>query len=41
MRKEELLLKKSEAVKDIQWYVKNVLTPSRFLKVITCFQSLK
>ncbi len=26
MRKEELLLKKSEAVKDIQWYVKNVLT---------------
>lgn len=26
MRKEELLSKKSEAVKDIQWYVKNVLT---------------
>ena len=26
MRKEELLLKKSEAVKDIQWYVKNALT---------------
>ena len=26
MRKEELLLKKSEAVKNIQWYVKNVLT---------------
>ena len=26
MRKEELLFKKSEAVKNIQWYVKNVLT---------------
>lgn len=26
MRKEELLFKKSESVKNIQWYVKNVLT---------------
>ena len=26
MRKEELLFKKSETVKNIQWYVKNVLT---------------
>ena len=26
MRKEELLFKKSKAVKNIQWYVKNVLT---------------
>lgn len=26
MRKEELLFKKSEAAKNIQWYVKNVLT---------------
>lgn len=26
MRKEELLFKKSEAVKNVQWYVKNVLT---------------